>query len=90
MDVGIGEKDDEVLVDLSIGFDVAEEADGVCGGLARFDVEVAEELDRVVVGAGQRRGGQHGGGKQEEAEEAYAHRFPLCAGVYAGSGVAVP
>jgi len=63
-DVGVSEKDDEIVIDGTDGVDAAEETDGVVDGTARGHEDVGAKLDFVIIGVG--RGGSEREGREQK------------------------
>lgn len=74
--VHISEEDNDVMIDVALGVNAAEEADGIVNGLAFRDDDVAAELDRVlfrVGGCGREKKCRE---EQQGREEALSHGDP--------------
>ena len=60
----VSKKDDDVAGDQVFNAHAAKEADGVVRGGVGCDIDVAEELNRILVGAGRRGGSRQDGGEE--------------------------
>jgi hypothetical protein len=98
----VAEEDDDVASYFAVNVNAAEETNSVVDRCVGRDVNVVEELDSILLGAGRRGGNREGGSKQANCEKSPMHRCPIVdalvpdaldAGykpIYANGGAEVP
>src|SRR5579863_6119462 len=92
VEVDVPEEDDNVASHIAVGFDIAEKADGVVDWSAGCDLNVVEELNRIVLGASRPSGESQSGPEKTKGQKPSMHRCALLAtnSLYAGSDGKVP
>ena len=76
---GVAKEDDDIAGGLALKVNAAEEADGVTYGLIGCDIDVVEELDGILIGAGVGGRGCQGRAKKAKCEKSPDHRRAILA-----------
>jgi len=74
--VHVAKKNDDVVIDIALGIDAAEEADGVMDGLTFRDDDITSKLHSILFGTCRRGGKNHYRRQQESREQALSHGDP--------------